>query len=102
MRQHVSSVTHEMSPKKYGSKLILEAYVDAEMTNGESVGWWLEVHYDGMKWTIRYSVRLTHEKGEDVVQNFSDIVVTTLDGFAEQIVAAAKTLTDYSNRVENG
>ncbi|MCI0529886.1 MAG: hypothetical protein L0Y56_20780 [Nitrospira sp.] len=66
------SVEYEVACNDYETGLILSAYVDADLGDGRSVVWWLDVTYDGKIWHIE--PRITWN-GQDEILPFTSTLI---------------------------
>ena len=91
-RKEVRSVRREWNIRAYRTGPMLETYVEAELNDGRSIAWWLELTWDRRFWRIGYSVRISHDQGEDVLQGFPDLVTENLEGLVEKLELAVSNL----------
>jgi hypothetical protein len=72
--------------------LHVEAWVEAERTDGCASTWWLEARRGEAGWTVEASVLEDGPQGQDVVRRFEVRTATTSAGLAAQLTAAAEAL----------
>ena len=58
-------VRSSITPRRLADGDRVECYVDAELTSGTAVGWWLEFWFSDGSWRIESSVRYNTENGEE-------------------------------------
>lgn len=73
--------------RNYESGPVVEAYVDAELKNGRSLAWWLEVSRQDGIWILENEFLTNDSSGQ-----------TTLERFPEQDLESASDLTDAIGR----
>jgi hypothetical protein len=97
----VARVLHSLECREYRTGSVLEGYVDAELENGKSLAWWLEVHWSGDTWAIETKVLLSDSSGQDVIRDLPIRRSEGFDDFMAQLSQSAFDLLSLSNILED-
>lgn len=84
LQSKVLSVKQGIDCRQYNSGTRIEYYVDAELRNGKSMCWWLEIIWNKECWTIEASVLVNHDQGQDKLKEFPDKISETFNEFITQ------------------
>jgi hypothetical protein len=63
----VVSVKTAVGPRRYTDGDRIECYLDAELSSGNCLGWWLEFRWNEGSWLIESSVQLNTSAGQDEI-----------------------------------
>ncbi|MCW3094439.1 MAG: hypothetical protein JWL77_57 [Chthonomonadaceae bacterium] len=82
MRKHPSVVgTHSgVELRHYESGPIIEAYVEAELSNGNAVTWWLDVRPSGKAWSFEARILGNDDRGEITLHVFPTVAASSVQG----------------------
>jgi hypothetical protein len=81
---NVLSVKQGIDCRQYDSGTRIEYYADAELREGKSICWWLEIIWNKECWTIEASVLISHDQGQDKLKEFPDRISETFNEFITQ------------------
>lgn len=88
-RPAVANVQVSLNPRRYLSGLVVEGFVDAELRDGTSLAWTLDLDVKEAGWEIDGAVRRYTALGNDQIAEFGLASGATLDAlqlrFAEAI-----------------
>ncbi len=87
----VSDVYVHFGPREYDSGLLIETYVEAELTDGRALLWWLEMR-DGPDYRVEAALVLTDEEGQRTLQTIQEQEVASLPETLRAFAAAAESL----------
>ncbi|MGH9117574.1 MAG: hypothetical protein ACRD0A_06765 [Acidimicrobiales bacterium] len=87
-------------PRCYVDGSVVECYVDAELTSGNAVGFWLEFRYRDGEWIIESSVRRNTIHGQDELRELPTRLAVSDDEFASELDAAATMLVMSSTSLD--
>jgi len=73
-----------------------EAYVEADLVNGENICWWLDLTYNDSQWVISSNVSITQG---DVLFTFPDRSSSEISKICDEIRSAAKELIETVERL---
>jgi len=96
----VTAVVRGFDCRGYQSGTTVEAYADAELANGQSICWWLEITWNEQHWLIHTSVLVNDEHGQRPYKEFADRNPTTLDEFVVQLEDAYSELIKSYNAID--
>jgi hypothetical protein len=77
---------------KYESGSILEGYSEAELSDGTTLSWLLDVNWTENSWTIETKLARSRNSEQDTVHELPAIKVDTLDEFLERLLATTHRL----------
>lgn len=102
LRSHpaVTRVDTGFWPRCYVDGSVVECYVDAELTSGNAVGFWLEFRYRDGEWLIESSVRQNTALGQDELRELPTRFATDDEEFADELEAAVAMLVESSSSVD--
>ena len=78
-RPEVASVSRGMDARNYKSGTILELYVDAELRNGRTLTWWVDVRSDGDALSVSAAVDGIRASEQVVVLSFPTEIASSTD-----------------------
>jgi len=78
---------------------MLEAYVDAELQNGEALAWTLDVTWGAGSWVIQYGVSSNDATGYHRILDFDEKRAETLEKFLEQLQVAVSDLIESASTI---
>ena len=102
LRSH-PAVTHVDTgfwPRSYEDGSTVECYVDAELTSGNAVGFWLEFRYRDGEWIIESSVRQNTALGQDELRGLPTRYATDGDDFFAELESAVALLVGNSSSLD--
>ena len=99
-RPEVRQVVRGLDCRRYASGAMLEGYVDAELTAGRALSWWLEVHWGQGAWVIESDVRVVHDAGQDGVQELPTRCAVGLDEFTRELAQAVDALVASADTID--
>lgn len=76
----VVAVSSDLELRRYESGPIIEAYVEAELSNSEAVTWWLDVRPSGTKWSFEARILGHDDLGETTLHVFPIEVAVSREG----------------------
>ena len=79
-----------LTPRSYTSGDRVECYVDAELTSGNTVGFWLEFGNSTGYWIIESSIRINRDEGEDELVSLANRYAVEVD----ELIVEARSATD--------
>ncbi|MGQ0743358.1 MAG: hypothetical protein ACT4OS_03270 [Acidimicrobiales bacterium] len=95
----VDTVSTALMPRRYESEDRVECYVDVMLSNGNTVGLWLEFRWDRESWLVESSIRHNTDVGEDELVGLppryavdDNQLIAELDGAARALTEAAEQL----------
>lgn len=99
LRSHfnVLSVKQDINCQQFESYVSLEIYVDAELRNGKSICWLLEIKWTKESWLIETCVLINHNQGQDKLKSFPDKSPETFEEFIAQFNDSTDELTESFN-----
>lgn len=89
----VVAVTDDTDFKTYDSGPVMDCYVDAELTSGLAVSWWLEITWAAPQFMMAASVSVTHSNGQDAIQQW-EYASDTPDEVFGQVTSFWERATD--------
>ena len=90
-------VTQGVDCRAYETGTMLEAYVEAELSDGRIICWWLDISWNQASWRIASSVVLNNDDGQEVLKSFPDKTPITLSDFVDQLQEASSDLVGQAN-----
>ena len=85
---------------KYQTISAIEGYVDAELYNGKSVAWHLEVQWNEEEWLIMSQITVNDAHGQDVLRAFPPRVSNTFEACIEQLSQATIELVSSADLMD--
>ena len=73
----VGKLTDEFEFRDYRTGPRLEAYIDAELTDGVALTWWLDLDWSSEAWIINASIILTTDQGRDPLMEYPEKEVSS-------------------------
>lgn len=90
-RVDVADVFVHFAPREYASGLAIETYVEAELSDGRALLWWLEMK-DGPEFRVEASLALTDEQGQRSLETVWESGAVSLSEALRAFAAAAELL----------
>ena len=91
--QAVDAVSDKLDVREYPEGgLQIEAYVDAELKNGEALTWWLEARLNDGVWTVDGSLTRNSSGLQDLLEQVKPRTCTTPSDLAQALGAVAREL----------
>lgn len=98
MRRHqgVSKTLNGVEVIKYKSGPVLEGYVDAELADGTTFSWLLDVKWPDNSWIIEATTAARSSSGGDqeTVEQLPSVTVKNVDEFLQALLEAVRQLLD--------
>lgn len=69
-RSDVTKVTHWVDLHNIKEGICVEEFVDAELSNGETVSWALEITASTSAWNLEADLRRIYHAGQDVIEQW--------------------------------
>ena len=85
-------VTTGVDLRRYGSEPVWEVYVEAELPNGDSLCWWLEVRHQDQQWAIEAKVFAQTTQGQETLVSVVDRVLPSTAAIPDEIRIATIAL----------
>lgn len=97
----VTKTSHGMDVHRLPDGIYLDAYVEAELTSGNTLIWWLETHDSGGAWIVTPEVRIQTDQGQDLVRSLTETAVSS-DELPETLVRLAAQLASTAEEIDIG
>jgi len=79
---------------------MIEAYAEAELTNGNSICWWLELNWNEPNWLIEASVLVNDNQGQMTLKEFQDKTANSVDDLVVQLRNAISELVASADAID--
>lgn len=104
MRKHpaVVGIHSDLELRHYDSGPIIEAYVEAELSNGNAVIWWLDVRSCGKVWNFEARILGNDDRGETTLRVFPTIAASSVQACVkafDHAVMAGKWIDFYATQI---
>ena len=93
----VLSAKSAIDIRSYTDRVCLELFVDAELSQGTALTWWIELVWRQSKWGVEAAVRIVHRDGQDLLQQVAAHECSSEETCFESLMEAAATLTAMSD-----
>jgi len=94
----VSGAKRGFDIRRYKTGPVLEAFVDVETRSGKAYSWWLDARWEQSVWTVESSVRMIHQKGQDLLVRFPVRESQAVSEFLEHLKSATDELIDSARK----
>lgn len=98
----LGSVTSAIDLRRYGSELVWEAYVEAELPNGTGLCWWLELRHQNHQWRVEAKVLAQTSAGQETVVPVMDQVLTSAAAIPGAIGTTTTELVGTLDKLPDG
>lgn len=95
-RPEITDVFVHFAPREYASGLMIETYVEAELTDGRALLWWLEMGV-GPECRVEAALAVTDNTGQRTLETVQESVSTSLPEALRAFAAAAESLAQHSD-----
>jgi len=97
---HVTNVQRRFDCRAYETGVMIEAYAEAELTNGNSICWWLELNWNEPNWLIEASVLVNDNQGQMTLKEFQDKTANSVDDLVVQLRNAISELVASADAID--
>ena len=91
----VHAVVRGFDLRTYETDVMIEGFVDAELTSSKAICAWLEIRWNQDNWIIETRVLVNDDHGQPLYEGFPDRTPSTLDDFLLQLQGATSDLVTF-------
>ena len=90
--QNVAKVISSCEVFKFEAESTLEAYLDAELKDGNGISWLLDVAWTDTEWIIRRKLVRSTNSGQDTIKEMPTKTIERFEEFVESLPRMASEL----------
>jgi len=98
----VTTTRSEVDVRDYDSGLCVEIYLDAEMSNGEALTWWMDLTWNAHSWVATASLRRTDDSGQTAIRKSTPRPCRNVSEVVEALHALSGELVSWSDILAAG
>ena len=97
----IRQVRQSLEFRKYTTGPVLEGYVDAELLEGKTLAWLLDLTWDKSTWKLRYSICINQDSNQEVIKQFPEVTGRTIKQLTEILKRTTLELIDSLSIVKS-